>query len=298
MGMLRWEKDETVAVLLMDNVELGFHVDGYGKTVNTSYRDFTWDDGGEIDQTLRLTIVPSGVTLRLVPTSKRTKFAPYVGGGVDLRGGGLLQNCEVYANRGDNGGGVSLTQGGGMVENCTIRDNDSTSGRGGGMWVYQGGLVRNSSITGNRARWGGGVCLEYSGTLMNCTVAGNTATERGGGVRCQYGGAITNSIVYYNVAPKDPNIEDDRGVFSHVCTVPDPGGIGNITALPGLVSRSNPHLVQPTMPAESKGRRCMPLSGVIGLHSRFSRPAPSRLPRCARGSLVPSNDDAGRAFTL
>jgi hypothetical protein len=71
-------------LVLVDNVELGFHVDGYGRTVNTSYRDFTWDDGGEIDQTLRLTIVPSGVTLRLVPTNKRTKFAPYAGGGVDL----------------------------------------------------------------------------------------------------------------------------------------------------------------------------------------------------------------------
>jgi len=72
--------------VLVDNVELGVHVDGYGRTVETSYRDFTYPypDGGEIYQSLRLTIVPSGVTLRLVPTGKRTKFAPYVGGGVDL----------------------------------------------------------------------------------------------------------------------------------------------------------------------------------------------------------------------
>jgi opacity protein-like surface antigen len=70
--------------VLIDNVELGVHVDGYARSVDTSYRDYTWDDGTEIFQTLRLNVVPIGATLRLVPTSKRAKVAPYVGGGVDL----------------------------------------------------------------------------------------------------------------------------------------------------------------------------------------------------------------------
>jgi hypothetical protein len=70
--------------VLVDNLELGVHVDGYAKSVDTSYRDFTWDDGGEIFQTLRLNVVPMGVTLRLIPTNKRTRLAPYAGGGVDL----------------------------------------------------------------------------------------------------------------------------------------------------------------------------------------------------------------------
>ena len=66
------------------NVELGIHVDGYSKTIDTSYRDFVRPDGSEIEQTLRLNIVPFGLTVRLIPTRKRTKVAPYLGGGVDL----------------------------------------------------------------------------------------------------------------------------------------------------------------------------------------------------------------------
>lgn len=69
--------------VLMDNVELGIHLDGYGRTVDTSYRDYTWDDGSEIRQSLKLSMVPLGVSVRFVPTSKRTKIAPFVGGGVD-----------------------------------------------------------------------------------------------------------------------------------------------------------------------------------------------------------------------
>ena len=66
------------------NLELGIHVDGYGKTIETSYRDYVRPEGDEIYQTLKLDIVPFGLTVRLVPTSKRTKVAPYIGGGIDL----------------------------------------------------------------------------------------------------------------------------------------------------------------------------------------------------------------------
>jgi hypothetical protein len=70
--------------VVADNLEVGVHVDGYQRTVETSYRDFVRPDDTEILQTLRLNIVPFGLTVRLVPTGKRTKLAPYVGGGVDL----------------------------------------------------------------------------------------------------------------------------------------------------------------------------------------------------------------------
>jgi len=66
------------------NVELGFHVDGYSRTVDTSYRDYTWDDGGEIRQSLRFDVVPVGISLRLVPTSRRAKVAPYIAVGPDF----------------------------------------------------------------------------------------------------------------------------------------------------------------------------------------------------------------------
>ena len=70
--------------VFVKNLELGIHVDGYSRTVDTSYRDWTRPDGSEIYQTLKLDIVPFGLTMRLVPTSKRAKVAPYIGGGIDL----------------------------------------------------------------------------------------------------------------------------------------------------------------------------------------------------------------------
>jgi outer membrane protein with beta-barrel domain len=67
-----------------DNLEIGFHIDGYGKHVDTAYRDFVRDDGSDIRQTLELDVVPIGATLRLIPTSRRAKIAPFLGVGGDL----------------------------------------------------------------------------------------------------------------------------------------------------------------------------------------------------------------------
>jgi opacity protein-like surface antigen len=68
---------------LARNVELGFHVDGYGRSLDTSYRDHTRQDGSEIQQTLRLNVVPLGVSVRLVPGGRHAALAPYVAVGVD-----------------------------------------------------------------------------------------------------------------------------------------------------------------------------------------------------------------------
>jgi len=70
--------------VIMKNVEASVHLDGYSKTVDTFYRDYERPgNGGDIFQTLRLRTAPLGVSLRFVPTSKRAKIAPFVGGGVD-----------------------------------------------------------------------------------------------------------------------------------------------------------------------------------------------------------------------
>jgi hypothetical protein len=71
-----------VATEIAPNFELGVHMDGYGQTVHTSYRAHR-EDGAPIRQRLRISTLPLGTTLRLVPTSKRARFAPYVGVGVD-----------------------------------------------------------------------------------------------------------------------------------------------------------------------------------------------------------------------
>ena len=65
------------------NVEVGFHVDGYHRSFQTAYRAYTRPGGGDITQELDLDIVPVGVSLRIVPTSRRAKVAPYIAAGVD-----------------------------------------------------------------------------------------------------------------------------------------------------------------------------------------------------------------------
>jgi opacity protein-like surface antigen len=70
---------------LARNVEVGFHVDAYDRTIDTHYRGYTREeDDSEIFQTLRLNVVPIGVSLRLVPTSRRARLAPYLTAGADL----------------------------------------------------------------------------------------------------------------------------------------------------------------------------------------------------------------------
>jgi len=67
-----------------DHVELGLHVDGYGRRVDTTYRDYTRPSGGEILQSLKLTLVPIGATLRFLPADRSATVSPYVGIGPDL----------------------------------------------------------------------------------------------------------------------------------------------------------------------------------------------------------------------
>ena len=80
--------------VLTHYLEVGVHYDYYSRTTDTSYRNYTRPDGTEIRQSLRLRVAPLGVTIRLLPTSKRHKLVPYVGGGVDA----LFYEYEEYGD--------------------------------------------------------------------------------------------------------------------------------------------------------------------------------------------------------
>jgi hypothetical protein len=69
--------------LIVPHLELGVHLDAYGKTLETSYRDYTREEDVEIQQRLKLSIVPLGATLRVIPTGKNSPVAPYLGVGID-----------------------------------------------------------------------------------------------------------------------------------------------------------------------------------------------------------------------
>lgn len=75
-------------------IEIGVHVDGYGRTLPTSYRAYTRPDDSEIGQTLDVTVVPVGLTLRLVPPGRRGLIKPYASFGADL----LVWKYEVYGD--------------------------------------------------------------------------------------------------------------------------------------------------------------------------------------------------------
>lgn len=68
------------------NIELGLHVDGYSRELATSYVDFVRGNDSEVRQSLKLSVVPVGATVRLLPAGRRATVSPYIGAGIDLVG--------------------------------------------------------------------------------------------------------------------------------------------------------------------------------------------------------------------
>ncbi len=79
-----WTGGAEFNMKLVRNVELGFHVDAYSRTLHTSYRDYVQESGREIQQSLKLSIVPVGVSIRLIPTGRGARLAPFLAVGIDL----------------------------------------------------------------------------------------------------------------------------------------------------------------------------------------------------------------------
>jgi len=80
--------------VLTNNVELGISFDGYSQTVDTSYRDYERPGGGEIFQSLKFNMLPLGLSVRFVPTNKKARIVPFVGGGVDA----IFYQYEEYGD--------------------------------------------------------------------------------------------------------------------------------------------------------------------------------------------------------
>jgi hypothetical protein len=69
---------------LVPHLEMGLSIDGYGRTVPTVYRDFERPSGEEIRQNLKLTIVPLGLSLRILPLDRYAAVQPYATIGGDV----------------------------------------------------------------------------------------------------------------------------------------------------------------------------------------------------------------------
>ena len=64
--------------------EVGAGLGFYRRTVTSVYTDFIDRDGTEIEQDLRLRLIPISATVRLVPTGTDAAVQPYFGAGLEL----------------------------------------------------------------------------------------------------------------------------------------------------------------------------------------------------------------------
>lgn len=67
-----------------DRIELGFGAGYYQRTVPSVYAGFVDSDGSEIEQDLKLRIVPVTATVKFLPFGRPGDFQPYAGGGIAL----------------------------------------------------------------------------------------------------------------------------------------------------------------------------------------------------------------------
>lgn len=64
--------------------EVGAGIGFTSRTVPTIYSDFVNRDGSEIEQDLKLRIVPMSVTARILPFGRSRAVKPYIGGGLGI----------------------------------------------------------------------------------------------------------------------------------------------------------------------------------------------------------------------
>ena len=71
-------------VRLGDFLDAGLGVGIYSRTSPAIYRDFTHPGGAEIEQDLKLRVIPVAATIRFLPLGHHDAIVPYVGGGVGI----------------------------------------------------------------------------------------------------------------------------------------------------------------------------------------------------------------------
>jgi len=67
-----------------DYFEAGAGIGFYRRTVPSVYADFVDSDGTEIDQELKLRMIPIDFTVRVLPFGRSSGFQPYFGGGLSI----------------------------------------------------------------------------------------------------------------------------------------------------------------------------------------------------------------------
>jgi len=168
------------------------------------------------------------------------KSTTFSGGAMWLQTGSVLSLtlCTISGNEAAlNGGGIYFNNGGTLtMDRSTISGNIADSdgnltGDGGGLYFYGAPIgtnlvIKNSTISGNKAANGGGIQLTKFATnslqIQNSTIAFNEATGNGGGVNVipadapTVAGTVTliSSIVAKNTSSGIPDFNDFNGAVT------------------------------------------------------------------------------------
>ena len=120
-------------------VEAGVGLGFYQRSVDSIYEFVTRPDGGEIEQDLKLRIVPITGTLKFVPTGRDASIQPYVGAGI----------AAMLWSYSETGEFVD------PVDNSIFRDNFEADGTEVGPVIFGGvrAPIGASTMLGGEVRW-------------------------------------------------------------------------------------------------------------------------------------------------
>ncbi len=143
-------------------------------------------------------------------------------------------------------GGAVRVDLGGTVQNCWIENNQCLY-QGGGVYLFEGGLIRNSVIFDNRTTHpsggGGGLAIRIDGVAENCTIISNkSAAATAGGFFGNSGGTLWNTIVWDNTLTDNTPDNYSGGTINYSCSFPLPSGDGNIGSEPIFADAANADL--------------------------------------------------------
>jgi len=158
-------------------------------------------DGGSNDSVIKVQnteeSVISGFTIQ-------NGSASYGGGGIDISGSPLIEECIIQNNSATRGGGIYVT-GSPIIENNTIQNNSVTVA-GGGIISYGGEMIINNNLISENHSdiYGGGIHIEHSGfvEITNNRISANSS-QRGSAI-CFHaendGGIVSNNLIIENTA--------------------------------------------------------------------------------------------------
>ena len=130
--------------------------------------------------------------------------------GIYIQGAGLVDHCVITNNHawkdGAYGAGVWISNGGTLRDSVIAGNVTQKNSSGGGVHISTSGLIERCVITNNInlssafGYYGGGVSLNAGGIIRDSLVAGNTCYTDGGGIGTRQDGLIENCTIVGNTA--------------------------------------------------------------------------------------------------